>query len=390
VEPPERLPANQPLAFTLFVREGGDTVQATLDPDALDVRVSGDPPLEVHVSGDGQFLTLVPRETWTGPEGGRLRVDIAGRYRAEQWRFGLKFFGAGRGGPLAASFGFEVPSRDARPSPLRVPRATGEGATRFELSRFAAPNPTMLPSWNQIGFDSLHYLAGAVEGTAERALLWVVAGKAGGGENHEIRADPALAMRFPLVVEHDHGLLTFQNYDGFKINFVGSWDMPFGLYRASTATQPRTGAPGPAALFAVAHTDELEYYGRFLKLMGLADMETGRMPVFGGLDVAILGEAPAPPARALGSVRFSRDASGATATIEGGTLRKADHVFSLLLVDAATGRALPLYYTQRTRVEANADGEVTSVRVAFDGAQVPEAIRAWYLVDTYPAARGEL
>jgi hypothetical protein len=89
-------------------------------------------------------------------------------------------------------------------------------------------------------------------------------------------------------------------------------------------------------------------------------------------------------------VSFSRDESWATATIAGGSLRKADHVFSLLLVDAGTGRALPLYYTKRTEVRTNADGEVTSVSVAFDEVEIPDEIRAYYLVDTYPAARGQI
>ena len=87
---------------------------------------------------------------------------------------------------------------------------------------------------------------------------------------------------------------------------------------------------------------------------------------------------------------FSRDASSATATISGGSLRKADHVFSLLLVDADSGRALPLYYTKRTEVRTDADGEVSSVSVSFDDLEVPGELRAYYLVDTYPAARGRL
>jgi hypothetical protein len=315
-------------------------------------------------------------------------VDIEGSYRTELWRFGLKFFGGSRGGSLDQSFNFRVAPRGEAPSPLRPPREPGDRTTVFEMSRFAAPNPTMLPSWNQIGFDSLHYLGGAVEGTPERALLWVVAGRAHEGQT---RVDPSLEMRFPLVVEYDRGLLTFHNYDGFKINFVGSWDMPFGLYRASTVVDARTGGiRGSAALTAIAHCDELEYYGNFLKLMGLAEMDTGHMVVFGGLDVAIHGDAYATPPAGVGSVSFSRDESSATATISGGSLRKADHVFSLLLVDASSGRALPLYYTKHTEVRTNADGEVMAVSVAFGELEPPGEIRAYYLVDTYPAARGQL
>jgi outer membrane protein assembly factor BamB len=389
LEPPERIDANQPLAFTLLVRERDQTVKAAIDRSDLEVRVGGDPPMRVEVSGDAQFLTLVPQEAWTGPEGGVVRVDVEGSYRARLSRFGLKFFGGSRGGSLAHRFEFRVPSRTAGASPLRPPREPGGRATVFELSRFAAPNPTMLPSWNQIGFDSLHYLGGLVEGTQERALLWVVAGRVG---EDGTRVDPNLELRFPLVAEYDRGLLSFHNYDGFEINFVGSWDMPFGLYRVSTVVDADGAVHRSAALVAVAKCDELEYYGKFLELMGMADMETGEMPVFGGLDVALYqGDAALPPAAAeVGAVSFSRDASSATASVSAGSLRRADHVFSLLLVDAESGRALPLDYTHRTAVRTNAQGEVTSVSVGFGALEVRGAVRAYYLVDVHPAAQGRI
>lgn len=388
VEPPDAIDANQPLAFTLFVREGGDTVKAALDRDDLEVRVSGDPKKEVEISADGQSLTLVPRETWIGPEGGTVRVDLRGSYRTRLWRLGLKFFGGTRGGGLERSFTFRVAPRPDSASPYRVPSAPGEPATVLELSRLAAASPSMLPSWNQIGFDSLHYLAGAVEGTPERALLWVVAGRV---RNGRTEVDPTLALRFPLTMEYDRGLVTLHNYDGFRINFVGSWDMPFGLYRASTRADPRTGAIlRSAALVAVADCNELEYYGNFLELMGMAELRTGHMPVFGGLDLGLHEDGPAIPLARVGSVRFARDAASATATISGGSLRMADHVFSLLLVDEATGRALPLDYTRRTEVRANAAGEVTSVSVALGDFASAAAPRAYYLVDTVPVARGRL
>jgi outer membrane protein assembly factor BamB len=388
VEPPETIDANQPLTFTLFVRKDGDTVKAMIDTDSLGVEVSGAPDLAVEVAADAQFLTLVPTAPWTGPEGGSIRVAIQGSYRSNPWRFGLKFFGASLAGRLDRSFSFDVAPRRGSEAPYLVPRKGGDPASVFELSRFAAPNPTMLPSWNQIGFDSLHYLAGVVDGTPEAALVWVVAGTKQQGKTV---VDPDMDLRFPLTMEYDQGLLTFQNDDGFKINFVGSWDMPFGFYRASTVADPQTGAiRQPGALVAVAHCNDLEYYGNFLKLMGIANARTGHMAVFGGLDLA-LHQGDEPPLQAeIGSVRFSRDASSATATISGGALRRADHVFSLLLVDAGTGTALPLYYTKGTAVKTKAEGLVTSVSVAFGDVEVPDRVRAYYLVDTYPVARGKL
>ncbi len=92
----------------------------------------------------------------------------------------------------------------------------------------------------------------------------------------------------------------------------------------------------------------------------------------------------------MGEVRFSRDATSATARIRGGTLRRDDHVFSLLLVDAATGRPVPLDYNGRTEVVAGDDGAVTAVTVLFEEGEVPAAARATYLVDTQGAARGAL
>ncbi len=394
VEPPRTIDANQPLAFTLFVREGGDTRKAAITADDLQVAVTGDPGVRVDVSADGQFFTLLPDDTWVGAEGGEVRVDITGSYRVDPWRFGLKFFGGRRGGSLDASFRFEVgprevgPREDAVTSPYRVPEEPGDPGSTFVLRRFAAPHPTMLPSWNQIGFDSLHYLAGIVEGLPERSLLWVIAGRPVGGR---VVPDPGLRLRFPLVMEADRGLLTLRNDDGFKINFVGSWDMPFDSYRASMRSDPRSGEIiGSAALNAVANANDLEYYGKFLKLLGMADVVSGHMAVFGGLEVDLQSHAAVAPS-GVGSVRFTRDARSARAIVTGSRLRADGHVFSLLLVDARTGEAVPLYYTQHTRVETDASGAVSSVTVEFgDEVEIPEEIRAYYLVDTHPAARGRL
>ena len=55
---------------------------------------------------------------------------------------------------------------DAERAPRsRVPPPLAPG-TAWEVSRLALPLPTILPSYNQIGFDSLHYLVGIVESDA--------------------------------------------------------------------------------------------------------------------------------------------------------------------------------------------------------------------------------
>jgi hypothetical protein len=46
--------------------------------------------------------------------------------------------------------------------PIAVPSAPGNPAGVWEMYRLAAPHPTILPSYDQIGFDSLHFLIGIV------------------------------------------------------------------------------------------------------------------------------------------------------------------------------------------------------------------------------------
>ena len=50
----------------------------------------------------------------------------------------------------------------SRPRSARRPRARSTPTATYELSRLSIPLPTVMPSYNQIGFDSLHYLLGTV------------------------------------------------------------------------------------------------------------------------------------------------------------------------------------------------------------------------------------
>jgi hypothetical protein len=281
---------------------------------------------------------------------------------------------------------FRVVPRRGGPMPYRVPGGTGGPSARFEFSRQAAPNPSMLPSWNQIGFDSLHYLAGAVENRGGGTVLWVIGGRldAAGGT---AAVNPALEVRYPLVLEYDGGLLTFHNYDGFKINFIGSWDMPFGFYRLATKADPATGRVSKSAsIHAVALCDEIEFYGTGLKLMGMSEFDTGKMAVFGGMNLDFRGDMAMPAG--VGEPSFASGAGSVSVRLRGGSLKKGEHVYGLLLVNEATGVPLPLYYTKMTEVLAGPDGTVTGVTVRFESGQFAGRVRAYYMVDTYPAARG--
>ncbi|MCB1316850.1 MAG: PQQ-binding-like beta-propeller repeat protein, partial [Leptospiraceae bacterium] len=322
-EAPEQIDANQPITFSLFVRHAGDTVLSAIDPDTLQISVNGtdiaidpdertdsadssgssddnlnstgsiDAPL-VLLAAHKRFVSIIPQEFWPtvmdsdsdGASGtsGEVRVRIQGHIIVDQSRFGLKFYGGDTGAAFDQTFTFQLNDAGsiAGDLPYRVARNAGEPAGVIEISRLAAPNPTMLPSWNQIGFDSLHYLAGFVESDGHRAVLWVIPGKLDEATGETVVA-PELKDRFALNADYANGLLSMHAYTPFLLSFIGSWDMPFAAYRLSTRVDPTTGAiERRPELNALVLGDELEFYGKFLKIMGMTDFWTGHMPVFGG------------------------------------------------------------------------------------------------------------
>lgn len=400
--PPARIEANERLTFTLVARQGASVQAARLESKGLaaTARDSGGRSiqLDLRLSADGRFITILPVGYWAPAAGDSIALSIEGYYRTGLARLGLKAFGGRRAGRIVESLSFAVAPRGGGALPYAVPAAPGERAGAFALSRYSAPNPTMLPSWNQIGFDSLHYVAGIVEGRGSKALVWVVAGRLDPATGATL-VDPGLAARFPLELGYDGGLLTLSNQRGFKINFVGSWDMPFGYYRVAAKADQATGAiVGQASLDAVALCDQIPFYGFGLKLLGLSDWSTGQMTVAGGLKLETLGSGPRTAPPGAGSASFALEKSEAkgktggllSVSVSGASLKKTEHNFSLLLVDSATGEALPLYYTGRTSVQADGRDVVDKVSVAWSEDYRGRSIRAYYLVDAYPVAVGKL
>lgn len=395
-EAPESLASNAPIVLALVVREKGDTVQAALRRASLEVSVtvgsggpSSAPAFESRVSADGRFLVLEPREYWTGPEGGSLKVGVRSSYATGLSRFGLKAFGGKVAGGVAAALSFFVPAREG----AKGAAALESAPLRLELSRLAAPLPTLLPSWNQIGFDSLHYLAGEVgrlsspEGV-DRRLLWVIGGKPG---PEGALPDPELGARFPLVMERSGDLVTLSNYRGFAIDFVGSWAMPFARYRIAGRSAPE-GQAVPAALTAVALGDKIDFYGPFLKLLGMSEWKSGELLVSGGILVTERG--PAPVAGGPGEpprLRLSRpDKRRLRAELEGGALRRGEAVYGLLVLDAESGEALPLDYASATRAEFEESGLLRAFELPLDAKESGRALEVLLMRDTSVAARARL
>lgn len=386
--PPLEIEANQPLAFSLYVRVNGDTIKTTINRDSVKAEFKGGVKGKVDTSANSQFITLIPQETWTGLEGGIVTINIKGEYQKDLWRFGLKFFGGSHGGTFDQTFSFKVRPRSGETSPYKVPLQTGDLSSTIEISRLAPANPSILPSYNQIGYDSLHYVMGAVEADNNNIIVWGVGGKLLGDEQKTV-IDPSLEVRFPMILNYDNGLVTLYNYDGILLDMNGSWDMPIDFFRLSGKVDPKTGKQmSKISMNAIVECDRIEFYGKFLKLLGMSEIDTGRMFIYGGSNFNLFGNGVTRGPVMTGTASFETSKESVSVKIEKGKLKKKNHVFSILLVSEKTGRPVSAKYIDSTTVQTNENGVVTGVKLSLIDNIFNGKARIYYMIDTYPAAKG--
>jgi outer membrane protein assembly factor BamB len=388
--PPAEIEANQPMTFSLLVRRGGDTQLALIDTMSVHVTLEPPAPIRVEVSGDRKFLTVIPEGRLAGSAGGPLRITVTGNYLVNPARDGLRFTGGTVGGSFSEQADVRVrPAPDGGAFPLPVPAAPGDPAGIWEISRVAVPLPTILPSYNQIGFDSIHYLAGLVEADgAGHAVAWVVGARLAEGENRT-EVDPSTRVLFPLEVTHDGGLLTLENDGGFAIEF-NAIRIPFDFFRLATRVDAQGRALDSPALNVLTPCSGIEFYGTFFRQLGFCNPDTDILDAFGGTELAPLGDGTQEPPAGVGAVTFTADPTGVSATLAGSSLRADAHSVAIVLIDAATGRPVSLDYGFTTARTTAPDGTVSGVRLPFGGRAMPPSVRAYLMVDAYPASRADV
>lgn len=377
--------ANEPLAFSLFVRRAGDTQLAFLDDDSIEVSATPPSALRIERSGDRRFFTVTPETAYTPDEMGRVSLRVRARTLTDPMRDGLRFTGGTAAGAIDTNFTLTVRPRVEGAPGLTFPSRAGEPASAYELSRLAAPLPTILPSYNQIGFDSIHYLLGVVEGDARRAVVWGVG--AIPGESGASVVDPSSSVRFPMVMRWDGGRLTIANEQPFFIDFNG-FQLPFEQFRVSTRTD-LTGAPQESpALVARAVCGRIDVYGAFLRRLGFCNPSSDILLAYGAADMRLHPGGPLRAPSGLGTPEFSRSATELRAELTGSTLRAQAHNFGLLALDAE-GRPIALDYVRQTRAVARADGTIERVTLATP-TPLTGAVRVYLMVDAFAAARSDL
>lgn len=385
--PPETIDANEPITLTLLVRKDGDTVLSALERNSVRVKIPGNEGYRVEVGATNRFVNIVPPlDGWKPDADGKITVRVEGDYVTGLSRFGLKFFGGKDKVAYALIFDCTVTQGETTGQTFQSAVPDGTQSV-LELSRLSVPTPSILPSYNQIGFDSLHYLAGAVDRTdTGDLLLWTIEGRL--TEDGTSAIDPTAATRYPLLLHEENGLVTLYNDDGFKIKFIGSWDMPFASYRISAPLKADGTFARDADLIAVANCDEIAFYGIGLKLMGMSEFQSGQMFVRGGVRLTRRANEAPPQDVAQEAIDLIKADDYLFAQFLNTPLRADAHVYSILVTDA-DGHPLPLYYTKNTIVKAHDDGTIDSVTLRLDkGESIPTDARVYVLVDTYPVLVG--
>ena len=188
-----RIPPATVLATRLIVRKGGVTEDAALQATgSSDQLVSAKPgfAFTTQLSGDGHYLFIRPTGLLRPKT--RYRIHIGG-----DWRVGPS--PGTDAGVVDTTLSFRT-DRSRDKLPLRVRKRS---TTAFSISRLAIPLPPLLPSVNQIGFDSYDMIAGTLARTKAkphgpgRALLWVIGARR--DRNGVLQPDPVRQLPVPAL-----------------------------------------------------------------------------------------------------------------------------------------------------------------------------------------------
>jgi hypothetical protein len=355
------LPAATSIVSRLVVRQLGETVDAGFTGTPT---VTAEPSFAFTVlpSGDGHFLHITPNDFL--PPGRSYSLHVRGAWSAGD-----------RSGSVDDTIRFRTAPVRRRGPPLRRGDA-------FRLSRLAVPLPPILPSLNQIGFDSYEMAVGALEASNGKLLLWAVSTKPGTGI-----ADRRGAFSFPLSGRYEGDSLLL-NQSGLNLTFSFG-DVPLRRFDLRMQMGADRRARG-ASLTAEVYCPEVPVYGAAIEAIGLCNSDH-ILPSSGTFITGpYRGTANRRP-RGVSVQSLTLDRAGRTAVARlRGRLPADRHAAAILLTDAATGSVVSLDYRKAISLKL-ARGSIREVRLRIPaGVVLPARIKAYVITDVYPLAEREL
>jgi outer membrane protein assembly factor BamB len=378
---PLRVESGAAATQRLIVRELGDTIEARIVPDSVVVDIS--PPFahRVELGVRGDFLNIVP-EGLLEP-GARHTIRTSGSYRRGDQRLGNVVVIEG---PTAGTFEGTMEIRVRRANPVRPLLAKPNELDVFVLTRLAAYQPSLLPSFNQIGFDSYRFLLSVVQATDDEVVLWVVESTPGVDEPG---INIGTRVVFAMNARTRGGALLAET-GGFSTELTGV-RLPLQVFRVA-GELPRTSAVSEVDLFATSRCSDVTEYGTMLRGAGLCN-DDDELIVSGMAELSrYQGRLAARPS-AGAQIEVVREGgplgTGEVVARLSGNLAASEHVAGILLLDAE-GRALELGYGELLRTKT-LNGRITEVTLPLpSGVELPEGGEAVVMLDLYPIARAAL
>jgi outer membrane protein assembly factor BamB len=379
----QKLPRATTVTTRLVVRRGGETRDAGMvpEPDAESLVERIDPPFPhtTHLSADGRYLHIVPDGFLKADT--KYTVKLAGRYK-----------GDGEG-----AFSDRIRFTTERKGPTVALSKGRKRVSAFKMRRLALPLPPLLPSVNQIGFDSYDWIVGTVKrtssGSGERGklLLWVVGSRV---DKNGVRVpDRQSEFAFPLAGRYAGNSIILEQR-GFELLFTFGPVPLEQLQFRGRLDRKHVVAPG-AAVYGEVNCPEVPNLGGALLAAGLCNDESKLISSGAYLTDGYSGPAnQRPEGVTVGPVRLIRPTEGDDGAVRVGfdLSRRAHfgvnrHTADVMLVDRSTGRPLGLDYNRLSKLRLRGK-QITGLDLRIPaGTELPEGISAHVMADVFPLGR---
>lgn len=361
----------QPLCFTLEARlkvpgQPARPVTALLDTVALAPALREQ--WELSCSGDRRYVIVQPKQAL--PAGATVSLALNVTWRTDPQRQGLRMRGGHRAGSFSNTFAFQVQGSGC---PLEPP------ATLW-FQRMTVSLPTLMPSYNQIGFETLVYALGRVHAMGDgRYLYWLMACKESGAP------DPATHQRFALVGTYAPTSGSLRLEGTRVVSELNGFRTALELFSLTCLLDGRShprAEPSPVLRMRYLPSD-IEFYGDFLEGLGMGGPG---QPIesFGSGDLLAAAGPPAPPVSEVQAVVTAQEVR--LSFRYANRLKTERSCLSVLLFNTQRNEPVHTDYTYALRQELKDDmtGHLTLTRTdpARDGWPTADQAKVWLMVNT--------
>ena len=300
-----------------------------------------------------------------------------------------------RAGTFSDTLTFKVESSELAQLPLQI---DPDQTSALEWTRLAAPIPTMLPSLNQIGFDYIDWIIGAVDRTPPddqgrgKVLLWAIGAKR--DANGVLAADPQTRFILPLAGEYQNDAFIVSNQK--SILPITEIPIPFDLFELRGRLGNNLKVKPGASAYAETPVLSIPNFGPKLVFAGLANNWIEKLTVMGTYITRPYDDRGAANRRPAGlsvskidyTPPTSSQAGRVTAHLQlepGATYPRDQHLGSIVLVDEDT--STPVYFDYHTNLssEVDAAGNLAVITLTIPpGTKMPPSTKVIVVADVFP------